>query len=56
MPVTKSLTVIEAILDGHSVPYAALIIPGAQHNLTIQPEHGQWVEACTRHGPCKLGN
>jgi uncharacterized protein len=73
LPVTKSLTTIEAILDGNGVHYAALIIPGAQHNLTIQPEDGQpffwwrqapgavdtvvaWVEACTRHGPCKLGN
>jgi pimeloyl-ACP methyl ester carboxylesterase len=41
VPVTKSLTTIEAVLDRNAVPYAALIIPGAQHNLTIQPQEGQ---------------
>jgi pimeloyl-ACP methyl ester carboxylesterase len=41
VPVGESLARLEAILDHNGAPYAAVIIPGAQHNLTIQPQAGQ---------------
>jgi pimeloyl-ACP methyl ester carboxylesterase len=37
-PVAESLTKIEASLDGVKTPYTAVIVPNAQHNLTVQPE------------------
>ena len=39
-PVDESLAKIEASLDGVKTPYAAVIVPNAQHNLTVQPEPG----------------
>ena len=39
-PVDESLAKIEASLDGVKTPYAAVIVPNAQHNLTVQPEAG----------------
>ena len=39
-PVDESLAKIEASLDGVKTPYAAVIAPNAQHNLTVQPEPG----------------
>ena len=39
-PVAESLAKIEASLDRVKTPYAALIVPNAQHNLTVQPEPG----------------
>ncbi|HEY1612645.1 MAG TPA: alpha/beta fold hydrolase [Rhizomicrobium sp.] len=40
VPVDSSIAEIGAALDTAHTPYAALIVPGAQHNLTIQPEPG----------------
>jgi pimeloyl-ACP methyl ester carboxylesterase len=37
-PVDESLTKIEASLDSVKTPYTAVIVPNAQHNLTVQPE------------------
>ena len=39
-PVDESLAKIEASLDSVKTPYAAVIVPNAQHNLTVQPEAG----------------
>ena len=39
-PVDESLGKIEASLDGVKTPYTAVIVPNAQHNLTVQPEPG----------------
>ena len=39
-PVDENLAKIEASLDGVKTPYAAVIAPNAQHNLTVQPEPG----------------
>ena len=39
-PVDESLVKIEASLDSVKTPYAAVIVPNAQHNLTVQPEPG----------------
>jgi fermentation-respiration switch protein FrsA (DUF1100 family) len=41
VPVDESLTKIGAVLDTAKTPYTAIIVPGAQHNLTIQPEKGE---------------
>jgi dienelactone hydrolase len=38
VPVDESLAKIAAALDTAKTPYTAIIVPGAQHNLTIQPE------------------
>ena len=38
VPVDESLAKIAAALDMAKTPYTAIIVPGAQHNLTIQPE------------------
>jgi pimeloyl-ACP methyl ester carboxylesterase len=40
VPVDESLTKIEASLDSVPTPYTAVIVPNAQHNLTVQPEPG----------------
>jgi len=40
-PVDESLARIEASLDGVKIPYTAVIVPNAQHNLTVQPEPNQ---------------
>jgi pimeloyl-ACP methyl ester carboxylesterase len=40
-PVDESLREIEASLDGVKTPYTAVIVPNAQHNLTVQPEPGK---------------
>jgi DNA-binding transcriptional MerR regulator len=37
---TASLANIEAALDNVKTPYTAVIVPNAQHNLTVQPEPG----------------
>jgi uncharacterized protein len=37
-PVDESLATIEASLDNVHTPYTALIVPNAQHNLTVQPK------------------
>ena len=37
-PVDESLAKIEASLDIVHTPYTALIVPNAQHNLTVQPK------------------
>ena len=39
-PVDESLAKIETSLDGVKTPYASVIVPNAQHNLTVQPEAG----------------
>ena len=39
-PVDESVAKIEAALDGVKTPYTAVIVPNAQHNLTVQPEPG----------------
>ena len=39
-PVDESLAKIEASLDAVNTPYAAVIVPNAQHNLTVQPAAG----------------
>jgi dienelactone hydrolase len=39
-PVDESLANIEAALDDVKTPYTAVIVPNAQHNLTVQPEPG----------------
>ena len=36
--VDESLTKIEASLDAARTPYTAIIVPGAQHNLTVRPD------------------
>jgi uncharacterized protein len=41
VPVDESLTKIGAVLDTAKTPYTAIIVPGAQHNLTIEPEKGE---------------
>ncbi len=41
VPVDESLAKIAAALDTSKTSYTAIIVPGAQHNLTIQPEPGQ---------------
>lgn len=41
VPVDESLARIAAALDTAEAPYTAIIVPGAQHNLTIQPEKGE---------------
>jgi hypothetical protein len=38
VPVDESIVRIEAALDKANTSYTALIVPNAQHNLTIQPE------------------
>jgi dienelactone hydrolase len=38
VPVDESLTKIEASLDAARAPYTAIIVPGAQHNLTVRPD------------------
>jgi dienelactone hydrolase len=38
VPVDESLAKIEASLDAAKTPYTALIVPGAQHNLTVRPD------------------
>jgi fermentation-respiration switch protein FrsA (DUF1100 family) len=38
VPVDESLAKIEYALDGVNTPYSAVIVPNAQHNLTVQPE------------------
>jgi pimeloyl-ACP methyl ester carboxylesterase len=40
VPVDESLAKIEASLDGVGTPYTAIIVPDAQHNLTVQPVDG----------------
>ncbi len=40
VPVDESLAKIEGSLDGVKTPYTAVIVPNAQHNLTVQPEPG----------------
>jgi len=40
VPVDESLTKIEDSLDGVPTPYTAVIVPNAQHNLTVRPEPG----------------
>ena len=40
VPVDESLAKIEASLDAVQTPYTAVIVPNAQHNLTVQPEPG----------------
>ena len=40
VPVDQSLAKIEASLDAVQTPYTAVIVPNAQHNLTVQPEPG----------------
>jgi uncharacterized protein len=37
-PVDESLAKIEASLDIAQTPYTAIIVPNAQHNLTVQPK------------------
>lgn len=37
-PVDESLAKIEASLDITHTPYTAIIVPNAQHNLTVQPK------------------
>jgi dienelactone hydrolase len=37
-PVDESLANIEATLDDVKTPYTSVIVPNAQHNLTVQPE------------------
>jgi uncharacterized protein len=41
VPVDESLAKIEAALDTAKAPYTAIIVPAAQHNLTIRPEEGK---------------
>ena len=36
--VDESLAKLEASLDAVKTPYTAVIVPNAQHNLTVQPE------------------
>ncbi len=38
VPPDESISRIGAALDASGTPYTALIVPGAQHNLTIQPD------------------
>jgi len=38
VPVDESVAKIEHALDGVNTPYTAIIVPNAQHNLTVQPE------------------
>jgi dienelactone hydrolase len=40
VPVDESLAKIEASLDAVHTPYTAIIVPNAQHNLTVQPADG----------------
>ena len=40
VPVDESLAKIEASLDAAKTPYTAIIVPAAQHNLTVRPENG----------------
>jgi len=40
VPVDDSLAKIEASLDAAKTPYTAIIVPAAQHNLTVRPEEG----------------
>jgi pimeloyl-ACP methyl ester carboxylesterase len=41
VPVDESIARITDVLDASGTPSAALIAPGAVHNLTIEPEDGQ---------------
>ena len=41
VPVDESIRRIEDLLDAAHTPYAALIAPRAEHNLTIQPQKGE---------------
>ena len=41
VPVDESLAKIEASLDAAKTPYTAIIVPAAQHNLTVRPEEGR---------------
>ena len=41
VPVDESLAKIEASLDAAKTAYTAIIVPAAQHNLTVRPEEGQ---------------
>lgn len=41
LPVDESMAKIEASLDAAKTPYTAIIAPGAQHNLTLQPNEGE---------------
>jgi fermentation-respiration switch protein FrsA (DUF1100 family) len=38
VPVDESIAKIGAALDASHTPHKAVIVPGAQHNLTIQPD------------------
>ena len=40
VPVDESLAKIGASLDAVKTPYTSIIVPGAQHNLTVQPVEG----------------
>jgi pimeloyl-ACP methyl ester carboxylesterase len=40
VPVDESLAKIEASLDAAKTSYTAIIVPVAQHNLTVRPEEG----------------
>lgn len=41
VPVDESLARIEASLDAAKTAYTAIIVPAAQHNLTVRPEEGR---------------
>lgn len=41
VPVDETLTRIEASLDAARTPYTAIIVPGAQHNLTVRPDESR---------------
>jgi dienelactone hydrolase len=41
LPVDDSLESIEAVLDRHGTPYTAVIVPRAEHNLTVHPQPGE---------------
>jgi uncharacterized protein len=41
VPVAESIAAIERVLDANGAPYTALIVPRAQHNLTIHPQAGE---------------
>jgi dienelactone hydrolase len=41
VPVDESLAKIEASLDAAKTPYTAIIVPAAQHNLTVRPEESE---------------
>jgi len=41
VPVGESIAALESTLDANAVTYAALIVPRAEHNLTIHPKAGE---------------